>query len=399
VWARETAGFGVEDAAAKLHLTTSARSTAADKLEAMESGETSPTRNQLNRMANVYKRPLLTFYMAEPPRAGPRGTDFRRPPDTRDARDNALLDAFLRDVRARQETVRDMLTDEDDFKPLDFVGSITRAKGVDHAAATISGILDFDPLDPRRGDADALFRRLRTAAETAGVFVLVLGDLGSHHTTIPVSLFRGLAIADAVAPFVVINATDARSARAFTLIHELVHVFLGQSGVSGPIFTDNPMTHNARVERFCNDVAGEFLLPQQLLQDVGPLTAQDTDAARTAVEAIALRWSVSEPMAAYRLHRIGALDDTTYNSLRAEYDARWQMQRVRKPGGGGPNPRVMKQFSLGDALLDVVHRYVRDNALSCTKAAALLGSRPSAVEPLLSQFEAKRGCFVSKAGT
>jgi len=59
----------------------------------------------------------------------------------------------------------------------------------------------------------------------------------------------------------------------------------------------------------------------------------------------------------------------------------------------------MKQFSLGDALLDVVHRHVRDNALSCTKAAALLGSRPSAVEPLLRQFEAKRGCFASKAGT
>jgi hypothetical protein len=57
----------------------------------------------------------------------------------------------------------------------------------------------------------------------------------------------------------------------------------------------------------------------------------------------------------------------------------------------------MKQFYLGNALLGVVHRYVRDNALTHTKAAALLGSKPGAVEPLLRQFETKRGSFVSKA--
>ena len=312
VWARETAGLSVEDAARKLPLTTSARSTAAEKLESMESGEKSPTRNQLNGMANVYRRPLLAFYMAEPPRIGPRGMDFRQAPDTRCVRANAMLDALLRDVRARQETVRDMLAEEDDFKPPCFVGSVTMAQDVDHAVDTISRVLGFDRFAPRQGDADALFGRLRAATEAAGVFVLVLGDLGSHHSKIPASVFRGFAIADAAAPFAVINAGDARAARAFTLIHELAHVLLGQTGVSGSVSIDAPTTRNARVERFCNDVAGEFLLPEpQFLQGAGTIDAEDTDAVRNAVEAIAARWSVSAPMVAYRLNRIGDMDDTT----------------------------------------------------------------------------------------
>lgn len=400
VWARETAGLSVEDAAAKLQLTTSVKSSASEKLEALENGEKQPTRNQLDTMSNVYKRPLLAFYMATPPRTGPRVTDFRQSPDARGTRANAMLDALLRDVRARQETVRDMLTEEDDFEPLVFVGSITVEQGVDHAVAEISRVLEFDPLATRRGDANALFKLLRAAAEAAGVFVLVLGDLGSHHSTIPADVFRGFAIADRIAPFVVINAKDARPARAFTLIHELAHVFLGQTGVSGAISTENPTTDKARVERFCNDVAGEFLLPgQRFRQGVAAFDGSDTDAARIAIEAIAARWSVSEPMVAYRLNRTGDLGEATYKTLRAEYAARWKakLARDRETDDRGPNQRVMKQFYLGNALMGVVHRYVRDNALSHTKAAALLGSKPSAVEPLLRQFETKRGSFVSKA--
>lgn len=399
VWARETAGLSVDRAAAKLHLTTSVRSTAAEKLEAMESGEKSPTRNQLSAMSKVYKRPLLVFYMAEPPRTGSRGHDFRQSPDARTRRENALLDTLLRDVRARQEAVRDILQDEDDVESLAFVGSITIAQGVDHAVAALSRVLDFNPLAPRSGDSGALFKRLREAAEAAGVFVMVLGDLGSHHHSIPASVFRGFAIADHVAPFAVINAKDARPARAFTLIHELAHVLLGQTGVSGDISTENPTTDNARVERFCNDVAGEFLLPgAQFRQGVAAFDGGNVDAARIAVEAIAARWSVSEPMVAYRLNRTGDLAGDTYNMLRTEYHARWQanLRREREASDGGPNQRVVKQFSLGNALVDLVHRTVRDNTLSHTKAAALLGSKPGAVEPLLRQFEAKRGSFVSK---
>ena len=75
-------------------------------------------------------------------------------------------------------------------------------------------------------NAEDAFRLLRSRTEDAGVFVLLKGDLGSHHTAIDVEVFRGLAIADDVAPFVVINDNDSRAAWSFTLLHELTHLLL-----------------------------------------------------------------------------------------------------------------------------------------------------------------------------
>ncbi|WP_299813050.1 XRE family transcriptional regulator [uncultured Jannaschia sp.] len=397
VWTRETAGLSVEDAASKIGLTTSAKSSAAEKLEAMERGEKQPTRGQLNSMAKVYRRPLLTFYLQEPPRVGPYGTDFRQTPEKRGAKANGLLNALLRDVRARQETVRDILEEEDDYRQLAFVGSVRIEQGVANAVHAISTTLGFDPTAIRTGNADALFKRLRAAAEEAGVFVLVLGDLGNHHSTVDASVFRGFAIADDVAPFVVINAKDAKPARSFTLIHELAHVFLGQTGVSGTVTTGDPTTHTARIERFCNDVAGELLLPGDGFRAMSAdFSADDASAAQIAIEAIAARWSVSEPMVAYRLHRIGRVTSDVYDELRAIYHVRWQTKVAKDNEGEREiNQHVVKQSYLGNALLGLVHRYVRDHTLSHTKAAALLGSRPASVEPLLRHFESNRGRFVA----
>ena len=91
------------------------------------------------------------------------------------------------------------------------------------------------------------FALLRSRAENAGVFVLLKGDLGSRHTALPVELFRGFAIADEVAPFVAINDNDSTPAWSFTLLHEMVHLLLGQTGISGA-------RSGTEVEEFCNNV-------------------------------------------------------------------------------------------------------------------------------------------------
>ena len=102
---------------------------------------------------------------------------------------------------------------------------------------------------------DAAFRLLRARVEETGIFVLLTGNLGSHHTNIEVEVFRGMALADEIAPFVVVNPHDSSGARCFTLLHELTHLWLGQTGVSGGL-------PKSPVERFCNDVASEYLLPR-----------------------------------------------------------------------------------------------------------------------------------------
>jgi hypothetical protein len=115
-------------------------------------------------------------------------------------------------------------------------------------------------------------------------------------------VFRGFALADNVAPFVVINDNDAIAARPFTLMHELVHIWLGESGVSGPL---RNVPENV-VEQFCNNTASEFLLPPGSIPDLSNLQDASFDDVSRAVQSLAAVWKVSEPAVAYRLSSAGA---------------------------------------------------------------------------------------------
>ena len=263
VWARETAGLSPEEAVRKLAISDTRKGAALERLAGYESGAEDPSRALLARMAKQYRRPLLTFYLPEPPPKGDRGADFRAQAGEAPVRDAAILDALIREMRARQSMVRDLLEDDDDAEPLPFVGSCAIADGQAAVLDALRALLKIDLADYRaQQNASVAFDFLRNAAERKGIFVLLKGDLGSQHTAIELEIFRGFSIADNIAPFIVINGRDARTAWPFTLLHEIVHLLLGQTGVSGG-------RAESDIERFCDDVAGRFLLPDYEVGEIG----------------------------------------------------------------------------------------------------------------------------------
>ena len=383
-WARETAGLTVEEAADKLALGSSERATAASKLSALEAGDRSPTSAQLLKAAALYKRPLITFYMPEPPQRGDRGEDFRTAPGKVSKRANGLLDALLRDVKARQQMVRNVLEDEDEATRLAYVGSASMEQGPATVAGSIRTALGIATEQQKAAKGpDGLFSLLRSAVEKIGVFVLLLSDTGSHHSAISEEVFRGFAIADEVAPFIVINDRDARTARSFTLVHELTHIWLGQTGVSGPV-RDTPA--NA-IERFCNDVAGEFLLPSFALDDLSQLRGMDVPSALRATERVSQAWNVSQALVTYRLARKQWVSATVAGEIFRLLAERWRNERERSRDAqsdtGGPSYYVVKRSRLGEALMHVVRRGLQGDVLTHTRAAKILGVKPASVEPLL----------------
>ena len=393
-WARETAGLDLHEAVGKLNfIRPSGDVTAAERLLAFEAGSQRPTRNQLQTFASVYRRPPLVFYMKRPPKTGSRGEDFRRTSGSVSRRENSLLDALLRDIRARQEMVKSLLEEQDEANDLAFAGSAAMTQRPESVASSIAETLDFDCKNPDKRDkhADGLFKTLRTKAESSGVFVMLIGDLGSHHTALDADVFRSFAISDHIAPFVVINDRTARPARPFTLMHELAHIWLNQSGVSGPPSLDTPHSSHERIERFCNDVAGEFLLPAtSLLAHNARPDPGDKESVARFIEDVAKQWSVSETLVAYRLNRIDFVNNSIYRELVADYAVRWQCQRQREQfrnSDGFLDPNVIKRYKLGNTLLDVVCRTLRNESLTHTKAAKLLGVKPGAVESFLRGYE------------
>uniref|UniRef100_A0A7V4XSP2 ImmA/IrrE family metallo-endopeptidase n=1 Tax=Acidobacterium capsulatum TaxID=33075 RepID=A0A7V4XSP2_9BACT len=394
VWARESAGLSVEDAAKRLALGDTKSETGGKKLLQLEQGHRRPTRAQLSKIAKTYRRPLLAFYMANPPNKSSRGEDFRSTGAEVSERDNALLDALLRDIKARQEMVRDILEDLDEANRKDFVASASLADGVGVVAERISAAIRIPERRTDWGKSPAeFFKQLRTATEALGVFVLLVGDLGSHHSALSEDVFRGFALADSIAPFIVINDHDARTARSFTLIHELVHIYLGRSGVSGAPESIRDNTEEGRIEQFCNDVAGLVLLPEAFApHKPAALASGDQPTVARYIEDMAKKWMVSEPLVALRLRRLGWIPGGLYRDLSASYAARWMTFKestrlANREKEGGPSYYVLKQSRLGDFLLGVVRRTVRESRLTHTKAAKVLGVSPSSVEPLLRQFE------------
>ena len=379
VWARETANLTAEEAVKKLDIQGD---TALERLRQLETGETDPSRPMLVKMAKLYRRPLLAFYMSKPPPKGNRGQDFRTLPDDYSPDDDALIDVLIRNILARQGILRSVLEDDEDTEILGFVGSMTLADGENRVLEAIQEILGIDHTDfYAQSNKDKAFTFLREKAEGKGIIVLLIGDLGSYHTKIQPEIFRGLALADKIAPFIIINDHDSHAAWSFTLIHEFAHILLGQSGISGG-------WAGKKLERFCNDVASEFLLPLGEIQDLGINTNLPLEAQENLITKFAEERNLSSSMVAYKLLRIGVLERRTWQQMNQDFRERWLKSQEKhqediEEKKGGPSYYVIRRHRVGSTLIKYIDRMIASGALTTSKAGKILGVRPKNVQSLI----------------
>ncbi|UUL83501.1 ImmA/IrrE family metallo-endopeptidase [Sphingomonas qomolangmaensis] len=377
-WARVTAGLDLETAARKISLGDARGTSGADRLAALEAGENAASPALLKRMARQYHRPLLTFYMAEAPAPADIGEDYRTLPDRGDP-SNVLLSTLLRDVKARQALVREALEDDEEYNPIDLVGLEAGVRDPSQLARAIKQSIAFDRDTFRnKSSIDEAFSYLRNLIEAKGIFVLLAGDCGHWSTAIDVSIFRGFAIADALAPFIVVNDQDAKSAWSFTLLHELAHLLIGEGGISGGL-------PQGGVERLCNDAAAATLISMVEIERL-QITGDSDDVSE--IRALANRAKVSRSMIAYQLYRGGRISTAQWEGLRDEFRGDWLAHKARekersRQTEGGPNWYVVRRHRLGAALLAVARQGMADGSLTPTRAARMLGVKPMNIYPLL----------------
>lgn len=381
-WARETADLSVEEAALAIGLNDAYGHSGAERLASLEVGEGEPSRSLLLKMSHKYRRPLLVFYLKEPPRKGGRGKDFRTLPGARPLPYDPVLDALIRDIKSRQSLIRSLIEDEES-PPLSFVASFDIKSGSPALTEQITKVLSFSLSDFRKQrDFESAFKYLRSQMEAAGIFVMLAGNLGSFHSNISADTFRGFAIADNLAPFIVINDQDAHSAWSFTALHEAAHLWLGDTGVSGANYLDT------RIEQFCNNVASEMLLPSSELQEIAHVRSSSFEDAVAQISEFAGQRNISRAMVAYRLFRSEIIVENTWRSLNSRFQQEWQESRKKNNeiagnSSHGPSYYVVRRHRLGQAILAVVGRSLTEGVISYTKAAQVLGVKPSNVKPLL----------------
>jgi len=363
-WARETSGLSTEKAAKKL-------SRPVEDVEAWESGLKRPSIAQARKASEIYRRALAVFYLPEPPKDYETLRDFRCLPDDEDRKYSPELLLIMRTAIEHQQWTREFLIDEG-MPPLPFVGSATVDDNPREVGEDILRVLEISPdeqCDCRsRGEA---LRLWMSKAEKKGIFVFRQGKIDLRQS-------RGFIISDEIAPFIYLNSEDAQAAQIFTLVHELAHLWLNQSGVSNIVtFGAYQSVEASMIEPFCNKVASEALLFRDRFDtEWNNLSSSMNIGDR--IEKISRIFKVSEEAIARRLLEKDDITNDKYEQLREYYQDRWlelkEKERKRLEGaGGGPSFYVQKVSKNGYAFTQTVVSAFNSGAISGREASALLG--------------------------
>jgi len=329
-WALERAGFE-----------TGALTRRIPQLPAWERGEMQPTLKQLEGFARATYTPVGFLFLPEPPVERVPIPDFRTVANERIGHPSPDLLDTLYLCQQRQEWYRNFARFMGEA-PLAFAGSLRVGDDVVRTAALIRDALAFDIEERRQMPTwtDAL-RRFIEQTDALGVLVMVSGVVGSNNRRkLDPQEFRGFALADDLAPLVFINGADTKAAQMFTMAHELVHIWIGQSALTDAQAASVP---EHEVERWCNQVAAELLVPLEVFRVHYDRRAE----LRSELDRLARRFKVSTLVVLRRMLDAGGLSREAFWQAYEEELARL---RVLPKGSGGDfyltlGARVSKRFA------------------------------------------------------
>lgn len=375
-WARRQAQFDIPDAALVVGQTP-------DQLTRWERGLDVPSWTTLTKLSAAYGLPIAVFFLSEVP--GIAGdsppADFRLAPRTyTDPKKSRDLRLAVRRVHGWRQIAghlnaayeRDIPPTTLEAQPADVGAQLRLHLGID------------DDIQLSWPSTENALLAWRNAVEDTGVLVFSL--------RLDRNVCRGFSLSDGPDPPAIALATEAEQAKIFTILHEYAHLMLRRDGVCDQ-FQDS--TAPGAVERFCNEVAANALMPETVLvRAIQRIGAMDTNSiTRDSLKPYARLLKVSVPALALRLEELGRAPRGTYDRL--DLEARdTAPDRWRRGGGGGntwPSPRIAERgeafsravfeawqsgrISLGDAsrVMNMPPRYVRHISRSIESRDARLG--------------------------
>lgn len=315
-WARERAGLEALDLRGRF-----------PKLPEWESGELQPTLRQLEGFARAVHVPIGYLFLPEPPAEPLPIPDFRTGAERGVTRPSPNLLDTLYLCQQRQEWFRNYARVHG-LEPLAFVGGSRVEDEPVEVAGRIRERLGLSIVERQQLSTwTEGLRQLVAKAEEAGVLVMTSSIVGSNSDRkLDVEEFRGFALVDDLAPLIFINAGDSKAAQMFTVVHELAHLWLAESGVSD---VEAGRLPDLAVERWCNTVAAEVLMPlEQLRATHAPGTPVPEE-----IQRLARLFKVSTLVALRRLFDAGMIDHPTLWECYRQEVAR--IRALDRGGAGG----------------------------------------------------------------
>ncbi|MEQ2005189.1 MAG: XRE family transcriptional regulator [Limisphaerales bacterium] len=277
---------------------------------------------QVEALAEKTHTPVGYLFLPKPPVEKLPVKDFRTVSGVATVSPN-LLDVIYHAQR-RQEWYRDHLKKAGN-EPLPFIGSLRPDTRVETAAEVIRSTLSIGPeISFRASSWEESLELHVEEAEDAGIVVMRSSIVGNAtRRAISVSDFRGFALCDKYAPVLFINTADSKAAQLFTLAHELVHLWIGESVVFN---LDDSLPPDQSVERYCNSVGAELLIPMAMFR-VHWRTQADS---YSEVVRLGRQFKVSTLVTARRALDAGFIDQPRFKEIYAN-----EVRRYHRKGAGG----------------------------------------------------------------
>jgi len=341
------------------------------------------------KLAELYKRPLALFYLAQPPQAYDVLRDFRRLPGTFRRRESPELLWAVRQARHRRKVALDLLAARGQAAPV-FSGSATIREDPEHLGARMRRFLGVS-VDAQKefGSPHEALRAWRDSVEARGVLIF-------QATRIDVQEMRALCLPEDRLPAILLNGADHPHGRIFSLLHELVHLYLARGGVLGEDGAKQLLPEDQRIEVFANAAAASALLPAHAFGR-DPLVSSESPGSGwpdPVLAKLSKRFSVSREVIFRRLVTLGLSSDRLYEARRVQWEKEQRSKPRQKADGAPPVPvRVLSQ--VGRSFARIVLDSYSVGSITLLDLSDYLGMKPK----WLPQFERQlAGGLVSRRG-
>jgi Zn-dependent peptidase ImmA (M78 family)/DNA-binding XRE family transcriptional regulator len=376
-WARQRLGLTEAQVAKKVRVGEKPH-----RVQAWEQGSEYPTFRQAQALARVLRIPLGYLFLSKLPITSLPIADFRTLPESQKGQFSPELEDVLNDALRKRDWLRERRLQEG-YPPLPFVGRFSTKENPQTISEDIRQTLNL-PI-PTARDAKSWGDHLRflvRQAENAGIMVLQSGyALRNTRRTLSAQEFRGFTLVDSYAPLIFLNSRDSVNGRIFTLAHELGHLWTGTSGVSNPEAI-LPQKETPAIERLCNQVAAELLVPAPLLREHW----RDDQIDLEMIQGLTRTFRVSTFVVLIRGYELGLITRDTFQHLynQALREIEVAQETREEPSGG--DFRYTFPARNGRLLLREVAEALREGSLLYQDASQLLNIKTKTVEKALQEF-------------
>lgn len=375
-WARESARMSEEIAASKVAVPV-------EKLNEWENGTSFPTIRQAQTLAKAYKRPFALFFLPEIPR------DFQPLQDYRIPGSKPLSTAsifIIREIQQKQAWISDV-DQENNEEKLPFVGRFSLK---DNPVLVANDILKTLGISPASYKFENPIREWIDAAESNGVFISRTSFIHSR-LKLNSEEIQGFAIADAFAPFIFVNSDDWNAPQLFTLVHELAHIWIAETGISNDI---EPKIKNSGkhhpIELYCNEVAANALIPEDIIRNLSSTTFNNSKEVYLAAKV----FGISSFAFLVRALNLALITPAVYQKLKHQADIDYhdflereaEKKAKQKEKPGGPNYFLLQLNRNSRLFTQTVLDAFRGGYIEPTQASNLLNVQVNKFSKLEAQL-------------